>query len=145
MSRESNLTQLWLKWVESELSRVSKFGIWIESELSQLREFKCWIESELNHLCIVTWVRVESARKIWVEHNPEEITMCMYELRYGKHGMQVCLWIVQSLSLATPASSNAHIRQTKSSSHKLFVPAQPVRSDRQNRTRETCYRDKENI
>ena len=32
MSRESNLTRLGLKWVESELSRPWKSGIWVESE-----------------------------------------------------------------------------------------------------------------
>ena len=50
MSRESNLTQLWLKWVESELSQVNKFGIWFEWELSQSIKFKCWVESEFNYL-----------------------------------------------------------------------------------------------
>ena len=71
MSRESDLTQLWLKRVESELSQVSKFGNWIESVLSQSRKVKCWVESELSHLdCHMSQSRVESARKIWVEHNP---------------------------------------------------------------------------
>ena len=32
MSRESNLTRLWLKWVESELSRPWKSRIWVESQ-----------------------------------------------------------------------------------------------------------------
>ena len=32
MSRESNLTRLWLKWVESESSRPWKSRIWVESE-----------------------------------------------------------------------------------------------------------------
>ena len=50
MSRESDLTQLWLKWVESELSQVSKFGFWVESELSQVSKFGIWVESELSHL-----------------------------------------------------------------------------------------------
>ena len=49
MSRESDLTQLWLKRVESELSQVSKFGIWVES-VCQSRKVKCWVESELSHL-----------------------------------------------------------------------------------------------
>ena len=62
MSRESDLTRLWLKWVESELSQVGKFGIWAESELNHSRKVNCWDESELGHL-IVTRVRVESARK----------------------------------------------------------------------------------
>ena len=39
MSRESDLTQLWLKSVESELSQASKLGIWVESELSQVSKF----------------------------------------------------------------------------------------------------------
>ena len=50
MSRESDLTQLWLKWVESELSQVSKFGFWVKSELSQVSQFGIWVESELSHL-----------------------------------------------------------------------------------------------
>ena len=50
MSHESDLTQLWLKWVESELSQVSKFGIWVESELSQVSKFGIWVESDLSHL-----------------------------------------------------------------------------------------------
>ena len=32
MSRESNLTRLWLKWVESKSSRPWKWRIWVESE-----------------------------------------------------------------------------------------------------------------
>ena len=52
MSRESNLTRLWLEWVKSELSQVIIFGSWVESELSQ-----SWIT------WIITWVRVESAKK----------------------------------------------------------------------------------
>ena len=71
MNRESDLTQLRLKWVESELSEVRKFGIWVESELSQSRKVKCWVESELSHLDC-QWVRVESAWKIWVEYNPDD-------------------------------------------------------------------------
>ena len=48
MSRESDLTQLWLKWVESELSQVSKFGIRVESE---------WLNSDSNELSR-SWVRL---------------------------------------------------------------------------------------
>ena len=59
MSRESDLTQLWLKWVESELSQVSKFGFWVESELSQVSKFGIWVESELSHLdCHMSQSRV---------------------------------------------------------------------------------------
>ena len=69
MSRESDLNQLWLKWVESELSQVRKFVIWVESELSQSRKVKCWVESELSHLdCQMSQSRV--SMKILVEHNP---------------------------------------------------------------------------
>ena len=32
MSRESNLTRLWLRWVESESSRLWKSRIWVESD-----------------------------------------------------------------------------------------------------------------
>ena len=49
------LTQLCLKWVESELSQVSKFGFWVESELSHLD-------------CHMSQSRVSP--KKWVEHNP---------------------------------------------------------------------------
>ena len=69
MSRESELTQLWLKWVESELSQVGKFGFWVESELSQVSNFGIWVESELSHLdCHMSQSRVNP--KKWVEHNP---------------------------------------------------------------------------
>ena len=68
MSRESDLTQLWLKWVESELSQVRKFVVWVESELSQSRKVKCWVESELSQLdCQMSQSRV--SLKIWVEHS----------------------------------------------------------------------------
>ena len=49
ISLESDLTYLWLKWVESELSQVSKFGIWVELELS-IKKSK-----------VLSWVRVESS------------------------------------------------------------------------------------
>ena len=56
MSRESNLTRLWLKWVESELSRPWKSGIWVESELNHADRHlsQSWInwillESKLSH------------------------------------------------------------------------------------------------
>ena len=65
MSRESDLTQIWLKWVESELSQVSKFGFWVESELSQVSKFGIWVESP--------GLSYESSRvspEKWVEHNP---------------------------------------------------------------------------
>ena len=76
MSRESDLTQLWLKWVESELSRVSKFGFWVESELSQVSKFGIWVESELSHLdCHMSQSRVSP--KKWVEHNPGSETSCV--------------------------------------------------------------------
>ena len=56
MSRESNLTRLWLKWVESESSRPWKSRIWVESESSHAdRQF----ESELSQLD-TAWVKVES-------------------------------------------------------------------------------------
>ena len=48
MHRESDLTQLWLKLFESELSHAGELGIWVESELSQLRK------------AVQGWVRVES-------------------------------------------------------------------------------------
>ena len=49
----------WLKWVESELSQVSKFGFWVESELSQVSKFGIWVESELSHLdCHMSQSRV---------------------------------------------------------------------------------------
>ena len=74
MSRESDLIQLWLKWVESELSEVSKFGFWVESELSQVSKFGIWVESELSHLdCHISQSRVSP--KKWVEHNPADITI----------------------------------------------------------------------
>ena len=69
MSRESDLTQLWLKWDESELSQVSKFGFWVESELSHISKFGILVESELSHLgCHMSQSRVSP--KKWVEHNP---------------------------------------------------------------------------
>ena len=72
MSRESDLIQLWLKWVESELSQVSKFGFWVESELSQVSKFGIWVESELSHLdCHMSQSRVSP--KKWVEHNPASV------------------------------------------------------------------------
>ena len=46
---KSDLTQLWLKLVESEFSQVTKFGIWVGSVQSQARKVKCWVESESNH------------------------------------------------------------------------------------------------
>ena len=56
MSRESNLTRLWLKWVESELSRPWKSGIWVESESNHAdrhlsQRWINWIllESKLSH------------------------------------------------------------------------------------------------
>ena len=56
MSRESNLTRLWLKWVESELSRPWKSGIWVESESNHADRHlsQSWInwtllESKLSH------------------------------------------------------------------------------------------------
>ena len=55
MSRKSDLTQLWLEWVESELSKPRKEQCWIESELSRL-DFH------------ISQSRVSP--KIWVEHNP---------------------------------------------------------------------------
>ena len=82
MSRESNLTRLWLKWVESESSRLWKSRIWVESEsnhadhhLSQswVNWDTAWVKVELSLswvTWIVIWVRVESVRKKWVEHNP---------------------------------------------------------------------------
>ena len=70
VTRESDLTQLWLKWVESELSQVSNFGFWVESELSQVSNFGIWVESELSHLdCHMSQSRVNP--KKWVEHNPD--------------------------------------------------------------------------
>ena len=69
MSRESDLTQLWLKWDKSESSEVIIFVIWVESELSQSRKVKCWVVSELSHLhCQMIQSRI--SLKIWVEHNP---------------------------------------------------------------------------
>ena len=56
MSRESNLTRIWLKWVESELSRPWKSGIWVESESNHADRHlsQSWInwillESKLSH------------------------------------------------------------------------------------------------
>ena len=59
MSHELDLTKLWLKWVESELSQFSKFGFWVESELSQISKFGIWVESGLSHLdCHMSQSRV---------------------------------------------------------------------------------------
>ena len=56
MSRESNLTRLWLKWVEPESSRPWKSRIWVESESSHAdrhlsQRWVNWIllESKLSH------------------------------------------------------------------------------------------------
>ena len=56
MSRESNLTRLRLKWVESELSRPWKSRIWVESESNHTdrhlsQSWVNWIllESKLSH------------------------------------------------------------------------------------------------
>ena len=56
MSRESNLTRLWLKWVESESSRPWKSRIWVESESNHAdchlsQSWVNWIllESKLSH------------------------------------------------------------------------------------------------
>ena len=56
MSCESNLTRLWLKWVESESSRLWKSRIWVESEsnhadrhLSQSWVNWVLLESTLSH------------------------------------------------------------------------------------------------
>ena len=56
MSRESNLTRLWLKWVESESSRPWKSRIWVESESNHAdchlsQNWVNWIllESKLSH------------------------------------------------------------------------------------------------
>ena len=57
MSREWNLTRLWIKWVESELSRPRKSTIWVETESNHA-------DRTLSHSwvnCIPTaWVKVES-------------------------------------------------------------------------------------
>ena len=52
MSRESNLTRLWLKWVESESSRPWKSRIWVDQSRVTL---------------MVIWVRVESTGYAWVK------------------------------------------------------------------------------
>ena len=56
MSRESNLTRLWLKWVESELSRPWKSWMWVESESNHVDRHlsQNWVncillESKLSH------------------------------------------------------------------------------------------------
>ena len=56
MSGESNLTRLWLKWVESKSSRLWKSRIWVESESNHAdRHFsQSWVnwmlvESKLSH------------------------------------------------------------------------------------------------
>ena len=68
MCRESDLTQLWIKWVESELSQVGKFGFEL-SRSCQVSKFGIWVESELSHLdCHMSQSRV--IPKKWVEHNP---------------------------------------------------------------------------
>ena len=48
ISRESYLTQLWLKEVKSELSQANNIQIWVESELSKWRKVQCSVESELS-------------------------------------------------------------------------------------------------
>ena len=53
---ESELTKLWLKWVESGLSHVSKFGIWAESE------------SSIEKSKVLSWVGVKSPV---LPHEPE--------------------------------------------------------------------------
>ena len=91
MSRESDLTQLWLKWVESELSQVSKFGLWVESELSQVSKFGSWVESELSHMdCHMSQSRVSP--KKWVEHNPGTGSPTLYRLSYGTDNASEMLW-----------------------------------------------------
>ena len=66
MSRESNLTRLWLKWVESESSRPWKSRIWVESESNHADCHLCqsWVnwtllESKLSQLD-TAWVKVAS-------------------------------------------------------------------------------------
>ena len=72
MSCKSDLTQLWLKLVESELSQVTKFGIWVGSVQSQARKVKCWVDSESNHPdCHMSQSRVStknlsSAQPCWL-------------------------------------------------------------------------------
>ena len=57
MSRGSNLTRLWLKWVESELSRTWKSRIWVvsESNYADRRLSQSW----------VTWILLESKSCHW--------------------------------------------------------------------------------
>ena len=80
ISHETDLTQLlWLKWVESELSQISRFGIWVESELSQSRKVKCWVESELSQVSrFGIWVesKLSQSRKIqcWVESELSQVS-----------------------------------------------------------------------
>ena len=69
MSCKSYLTQLWLKWVSRSRVRLPN----LEFELGRCRakQEKWSVELSQSRITrIVAWVRVESARKIWVEHNP---------------------------------------------------------------------------
>ena len=65
-----------MSWVGVE-SGYQIWDFWVESELSQFGIFELSLEKWSGELCqswitwIVAWVRVESARKIWVEHNPD--------------------------------------------------------------------------
>ena len=66
MSRESELTQLWLKWVESEL-----WLKWVEPELSRPWKSTIWVESESTHTdrhlsqSWVNWILLESKLSHW--------------------------------------------------------------------------------
>ena len=101
MSRESDLTQLWLKWVESELSQVSKFGFWVESELSQVSKFGIWVESELSHLdCHMSQNRV-SPKKM------SRAQPCYVGIPTYKISM---LGTAQDLKLDSPRLSSARVR-----------------------------------
>ena len=57
MSHESDLTELWLKWVESELSQVSKFGF----ELSRSWVRLANLGFELSRIW-VTWIVMSQSR-----------------------------------------------------------------------------------
>ena len=62
ISRESNLTRFWLKWVESELSQPWKSMIWVESHSMSFESELCQLLSSGNCLS-QSWVTDFSERE----------------------------------------------------------------------------------
>ena len=90
--------QMWLNYDSNELSQswVRLVNLGFELSRSWVRLANLGFELSRSWVTwIVIWVRVESARKIWVEHNPGGDNLSSKELCMGKHSLM--RWITKSI------------------------------------------------